>query len=194
MSVLSAMRNSIVFLMLLVLVPMMMLTLVVLLECLGHIHLHVAPMRVSAIHHHVVVLVRVALIIHAELLRRLRTGGSRRRGCVGVEGVSTAMGRRADAGGMVAVDVVCVMRVVVRLARSSLVGREVGHQRASRREYQPLPGGRVRGLGESPEVGGGSELGGRQARDADFSASEHGLVYNSLSYAFEGYGPPQVGM
>jgi hypothetical protein len=28
----------------------------------------------------------------------------------------------------------------------------------------------------------------------NFSSSEHGLVYNSLSYAFGGYGPPQVGM
>lgn len=102
-TVLSAMRSSTVFMMLLVLMPMMMLTLVVLLEWLCHVHLHIAPMRVAAIHHHVVVLMGVPLIIHSELLRRLRTGGSRRRGCLGAEELPAAMGRRAGASGMVAV-------------------------------------------------------------------------------------------
>jgi hypothetical protein len=56
-----------------------------------------------AIHHHIVILMRVTLVIHAELLGRLRAGGSRRRGCVGVEGVPSAMGWRADAAAMVSV-------------------------------------------------------------------------------------------
>jgi hypothetical protein len=40
----------------------------------------------------------------------------------------------------------------------------------------------------------GARLGGRYGRDARFSSSEHGLAYNSASYALVHYSLPQVGM
>jgi hypothetical protein len=90
-------------------------------------------MASPAIHHHVVALVRrVVLVVHPELLwGRLRPRRSRRRRSIGVERNPAASGRRAGAG---AVEVLSVVLMWVEcLARSSLVSRVVGHQRATRR-------------------------------------------------------------
>lgn len=132
--VLATMGDTGVFLVLLVCMPVMLVTLVVLLllERLAQVHLHVAPVCAPAIHHDIVSLVRVVLIEHSELLGRLRAGRSRRGGGVWVEGCSSARGRRANAGGVVAVEVLVVVWVV-GLARSPLVSRVVGHQRVSHR-------------------------------------------------------------
>lgn len=69
--VLSAMRTCTVILVLLMGVSMVMLVLVVLLKLLAHVHLHIAPMRASAVQQHIMTLVAVSLVVHSELLRGL---------------------------------------------------------------------------------------------------------------------------
>jgi hypothetical protein len=84
--------------------------------------------------------------------------------------------------------------LVEGLARSPLVGRVIGHQRASRREYQRLPGVVFVGAGEGPGAICGRRLGGRQGRKPKFSSSEHGPVWSSSSCAIGRYSPPRLDM
>jgi hypothetical protein len=133
-----AMSATSMFLVLLMPMRVMLVTLGVL-EWLAQVHLHICPMGASAVHHDIVALVRVVLIEHSELLRRLWPRRSRWGGCVWIERDTAASGRRADTGGMVAVECLRVMWVK-GLAGSPLVCGVVGHQRVSRRKVQPLPG------------------------------------------------------
>jgi hypothetical protein len=92
MVVLSAVRPSSV---LLVLVSMrMMLMILVVLERLAQTHVHIPVPICPSVHHYIVALVRLALVVHAEVLGRLRAWRSRRRRSVCVEGYSAAASRR----------------------------------------------------------------------------------------------------
>lgn len=180
-------------LVLLVAVSVMLVVLVVL-EGLAQVHLHEALLVPrAAVHHDIVALVRVALVEHPVLLRRLRPWGSRRGGCVGIEGSSVIRGWRAHPGGKVAVEVLGVVRIE-GLAGSPLVSRIVGHQRVSRGELLPLPGAAVVEGSEGAGLIRGSKLGRRRGRTTRFSSSEHGHAYNRYSSALKTYGLLRVGM
>lgn len=130
--VLSAMGATRMVLMLLVAVSVVLVILVVLerqTQPLGH-----AVCLVTAwppIHHDIMAVLPVALIEHAELLRRLPSWRSRGRGCVGViEGYAGASGcRRSHSTGEVA-----YVLWIEGLAGSPLVDRVLGHLREQRRK------------------------------------------------------------
>ena len=62
-------------LVLLMSMSMLLLVILVVLERLAQVHLHPVSLVIrAAIHHDIVALVAVALVEHAELLRRLRPG------------------------------------------------------------------------------------------------------------------------
>jgi hypothetical protein len=101
-----------------------------------------------AVHHNIVALVPVALVEHAELLRRLRPRRACRGGCIWVERYAPASSRRPHTRTQISVEVLRVVRVE-GLAGSPLVSRVFGHQRASCREDQP-PGVAVEGGSRGP--------------------------------------------
>lgn len=147
--VLAAMVDTGLLLMVLVVLVMVLIVLIVL-KRLAEIHLHgVVLLAAPAIHHDVVGLVPVALIEHAELLRRRPDGGSRGGGSIGVtEGYAAASSGRPHSVGEISY-ALCVLRVE-GLASSPLVDRVLGHLRELRREIWRVPGVAADTEDESP--------------------------------------------
>lgn len=124
--VLSTMRGTSMFRLMLVGMSVGLMVLVVL-ERLGQIHLHISLVS-SAIHHRVVaVLPMILLIEHGELLGRVSPRRSGGRGCIGVEEYAGVSSRRSHAVGGSRVESWLRVLWIESLAVCFLIGQVIGH-------------------------------------------------------------------